>query len=277
MSFWTSQQLEAQLAQLFDPSSTAQVDCNSYTMRIGNEYYVSPTDQTPDPKSQTIRQLAVGETFTIPPGQFALLITDEVVRVPRNAMAFISIKAKIKLRGLINVSGFHVDPGFQGKLVFSVFNASPAAVHLKQGQDCFLIWFATLETDSALHKSGFANKSIAADTVNGIPGELQSLEGLRRAIMDTEKRLEGRINKLEPKQAMILSSVQTLVTIVIAIAAVLLGAALGNGSLSRVAGNLFPPAAPQVHPAPTNNEGPMKADPVSHAKEPPGQIPVVHP
>jgi hypothetical protein len=106
---------------------------------------------------------------------------------------------------------------------------------------------------------------------------LQSLEGLRRAIIDTEKRLEGRINKLEPKQAMILSSVQTLVTIVIAIAAVLLGAALGNGSLSRVAGNIFPPAAPQVHPAPSNNEGPIKPDPVSHAKERPGQMPVVHP
>ena len=61
------------------------------------------------------------------PGQFAFLLTDEIVEVPDSAMALISIKAKIKWRGLINVSGFHVDPGFKGRLIFSVYNAGPGA------------------------------------------------------------------------------------------------------------------------------------------------------
>lgn len=56
--------------------------------------------------------------FTIPKGQFALLITEEIVKVPNNALAFISFKAKYKYKGLINVSGFHVDPGWYGKLTF---------------------------------------------------------------------------------------------------------------------------------------------------------------
>ena len=51
--------------------------------------------------------------FTIPPGQFAFLLTEEVVSVPPDALAFISIRAKTKFRGLVNVSGFHVDPGYQ--------------------------------------------------------------------------------------------------------------------------------------------------------------------
>ena len=41
----------------------------------------------------------------------ALLITEEQVNVSLYAMAFISMKAGKKLGGLINISGFHVDPG----------------------------------------------------------------------------------------------------------------------------------------------------------------------
>jgi hypothetical protein len=47
------------------------------------------------------------EAFTIPPGQFAFLLTKEVVSVPADALAFISIRVKTKFRGLVNVSGWH--------------------------------------------------------------------------------------------------------------------------------------------------------------------------
>ena len=50
----------------------------------------------------------------IPPGQFAFLLTAETVTMPDNAIAFISIKARLKFNGLINISGFHVDPGYRG-------------------------------------------------------------------------------------------------------------------------------------------------------------------
>ena len=47
----------------------------------------------------------------------AMLITEEQVNVPLDAMAFISMKAGKKLGGLINISGFHVDPGFNPSVV----------------------------------------------------------------------------------------------------------------------------------------------------------------
>jgi hypothetical protein len=40
-------------------------------------------------------------------------------------MAFISMRTAFKFKGLVNISGFHVDPGYKGKLIFAVFNASP--------------------------------------------------------------------------------------------------------------------------------------------------------
>ena len=50
-------------------------------------------------------------------------MTKESIEVPLDALGLISIRSKYKLKGLINVSGFHVDPGFRGSLVFAVYNA----------------------------------------------------------------------------------------------------------------------------------------------------------
>jgi dCTP deaminase len=48
------------------------------------------------------------------------------------------MKFKIKQRGLVNVSGFHVDPGYSGKLLFSVYNAGPRSIVLTRGEPVFV-------------------------------------------------------------------------------------------------------------------------------------------
>ena len=65
--------------------------------------------------------------------------------MPDTAIAFISIRASIKFKGLINVSGFHVDPGFRGQLRFAVYNAGSSEIDLDQDERVFMIWFADLD------------------------------------------------------------------------------------------------------------------------------------
>jgi dCTP deaminase len=103
--FWSGETLRERLAPLIEPFDAERVDCAAYTLSVGAEVYVSPNDQAADPTTVTVRQLAEGDAFTIPPGQFGFLLTEEIVAVPADALAFISIRAKIKFRGLINVSG----------------------------------------------------------------------------------------------------------------------------------------------------------------------------
>ena len=86
-----------------------------------------------------------GDSTTIEPGQLAMLITAETVRVPHDKLALISIRAGAKLAGLINVSGFHVDPGFDGRLKFTVYNAGNVPVTVRRGQRLFMIWFADFD------------------------------------------------------------------------------------------------------------------------------------
>ena len=198
--FWSGETLGERLKMLIDPFVPGRVDCASYTLAIGPEVYVSPNDQTADPTTITIRKLSDCEAFTIPPGQFAFLLTEEVVSVTADALAFISIRAKTKFRGLVNVSGFHVDPGYRGQLTFSVFNAGPVPVHLKRGQQIFLIWYASLDCETALKKEGTIHKGIDPQVVTAIAGELQSFASVSKKIVDVDKALGDRVHALEREQ-----------------------------------------------------------------------------
>lgn len=198
--FWSGETLRERLAPLIDPFAPERVDCAAYTLAVGPEVYVSPSDQTADPTTVTVRRLAPGDAFTIPPGQFAFLLTEEIVAVPDDALAFISIRAKTKFRGLVNVSGFHVDPGYRGQLTFAVFNAGPVPIHLKRGQPIFLIWYASLDRETVVKKDGAVRMGIDPDLITGVAGELQSFASLATRIKITDKALGDRIHAVEKEQ-----------------------------------------------------------------------------
>jgi len=199
-SFWSGETLADRLQTLIEPFSRDRVDCAAYTLAVGPEVYVTPNDQTSDPTTVTVRKLDQGQAFTIPPGQFAFLLTEEVVAVPPDALAFISIRAKIKFRGLVNVSGFHVDPGYRGQLTFAVYNAGPVPIHLKRGQPIFLIWYAGLDRHSEFKKAGAIHKGIDTELITAVSGELQSFAGLSKRLKDVDKTLGDRIHSLEREQ-----------------------------------------------------------------------------
>jgi dCTP deaminase len=198
--FWSGESLSKRLPTLINPFAPERVDCAAYTLSVGPEVYVSPNDQTADPTTVTVRKLAQGDAFTVPPGQFAFLLTEETVAVPADAIAFISIRAKIKFRGLVNVSGFHVDPGYRGQLTFAVFNAGPVPIHLKRGQPIFLIWYASLDCVSTFKKDGTVHMGIDTELITAIAGELQSFAGLSKKMKDVDKTLGDRIHAVEKEQ-----------------------------------------------------------------------------
>jgi dCTP deaminase len=153
---------------LIAPFASNRIKHAAYELALGEEAYV-----TSSPGKTTVRR---GDHITIPPGQFALLHSAEIVKVPADALAFISIKARIKLKGLVNISGFHVDPGFQGQLIFSVHNAGSRPVTITCGEPCFLIWFGTLTQPTADVYTGShgGQSGISSDAVDRINGEIAS-------------------------------------------------------------------------------------------------------
>src|SRR6185312_1862106 len=107
----------------------------------------------------------------------------EEVNIPDNAMAFISMRTRIKYQGLINVSGFHVDPGYRGKLVYAVYNASPSSIQISENDLVFKIWFCSLDEESAnpfVRRPDDGLHEISNDMVRGMNREILSLQSLAK-------------------------------------------------------------------------------------------------
>lgn len=222
MAFWSSQTLEERIEKLVDPPDKSMIDCNSITLRVGTEIYITP--ELEQAHMHTKQRLRKNQGFLIPPGQFAFVMTQEVVRVPPDTMAFISMKTTFKNKGLVNVSGFHADPGWDGPLIFAVFNAGPASVHLYRGLPLFLIWYADLDYPSEKRKKDPGSAQIPAVTINNLTGGVNSLNVLnKRLTEEAQRRREGddklnnRLHDMEKSQGRNNVMLSILITLVLSL------------------------------------------------------------
>ena len=140
----------------------------NYDLRLGDEVYLSS-------KELPIKLTEHDNVIAIRSGEFALLITREKVELPKDVMAFISVRFKYKQKGLINISGFHVDPGYRGKLIFSVYNAGPNDILLKKDEAVFMIFFQRMLGEIEKEKERKEYECIPLEMMTGIQGRSASL------------------------------------------------------------------------------------------------------
>jgi dCTP deaminase len=207
MTFWSGEKLKEELPELINPYNQNAIDCASYQLSLGDEAFVTK-DLSLQPSNESFVQDLTQSTNSkviINPGQFAFLLTQESIIVPKNAIALISIRAKMKFKGLINVSGFHVDPGWSGKLIFGVYNAGPQPIVLDKGHPLFLIVYASLDrnSDKFYDGNGKNRKGIDSSLIQNMTGQVFSPMMLERKI--TEHTSE--VNKLRDE----ISSLKTLI------------------------------------------------------------------
>ncbi len=155
----------------------------NYDLRLGENVYVT-TERVPKKLSLTDK-----DVLSIEPGEFGILMTYEYLFVPPDLLGFISVRLTHKQKGLVNISGFHVDPGFYGRLMFSVFNAGPKDVPLRYKDQVFMIMFNELtENDelkcTTIRLGGMEN--IPVETLSGLAGSSVSVRNLDERI----RRLE---------------------------------------------------------------------------------------
>lgn len=218
MAFWSSQTLRARIPaeQLVEPYDRGRVVHSAYELGVGAEAFVTsnPSDKT---------QVPAGTKIVIPPGQFGLLVTRETVRIPTNVIAFISIRAGIKFQGLVNVSGFHVDPGYRGQLKFAVYNAGSRTIVLDLDQRVFMIWFADLDhpDDNPYPERAPPPTVITADDVTRIQGQVASPAELKKQLDELKVELEKKFHAVEQtrlfNRALIMLLLGIAVTIVVSV------------------------------------------------------------
>jgi dCTP deaminase len=200
MSFWSSEKLKEVLSEgkLIEPYDNEKdqhsIKYGAYELSLGSEAYITSYE---DNKKKTLND---GEQLVIPPGQFGLLLTEEKVTIPTNAIGFISIKAGTKFRGLVNVSGFHVDPGFSGKLKFSVYNAGSRDIVLQRKRRLFLLWLSDLDRPTQPYAGNHAYQSeITPEDVMQIAGKIASPGQLQKEIQELKVSFNKDIQTLTHK------------------------------------------------------------------------------
>lgn len=202
--FWSGDKLKERLSDLvtYEDGTTEgiAVDCAAVSLTVGDEVYITPSDPDNSKDTGVKKKLTDDKSqFVIPKGQFAFLLTHEVVSIPDDAMALISFKASYKFKGLINVSGFHVDPGWKGRLTFSVYNAGPLDITIERRDAFALIWFADLDRHSSPEfKKTVKNpqKTLDSKLISNMSGEVFSPVKLKSEIDSLKKdmlTLESRI------------------------------------------------------------------------------------
>lgn len=159
----------------------------SLDLLLGEDVFVTP-DEEP-------RKLKKHEVINIKPGQFAALITEEELYIPKDYIGFITVRFSYKSKGLVNISGFHVDPGFKGKLVFSVYNTGSTTVSLRRGESVFSLFLSHIKVPKDgedKEKFGYNGKF---QNMNGIP--LSIIEPLAGAKVPSMNELEDKVKKNE--------------------------------------------------------------------------------
>lgn len=197
MSFWGRERWLAEggkgnRSKPVSPWKEDRVEAAGYRLSVGKEYYVN------EDGSSSVVKLGHEDTFVVNPGQFAFILTKEKVRISKSAIGFISIRASIKFKGLVNVSGFQVNPGHKGNLIFAVFNAGPRHINLREGEDIFSLWIADLDAEvkddhEVPGKIPSDLSTIPMDVINGISGDALTAYQLDSRI----KKVEADHNKLK--------------------------------------------------------------------------------
>lgn len=85
-------------------------------------------------------------SYELEPGELAIVITLEKLRVQNDVCGFLTIKHFLAIKGMNILYGTRVDPNFEGNLIFIVYNVGGAKISLERYRPIVSISFFKLES-----------------------------------------------------------------------------------------------------------------------------------
>jgi len=167
---------------LKDTFNKERVNQCSYDLAIGEDAYIVG-------QSIPVKLTKAEPYLVLEPGQFAILTCHEKICLPPEIMGFITLRNRYKMQGLVNVSGFHVEPTFTEQLVFAVQNVSATDIRLKYLDPTFTIFFAEVrDNTSPTKKLEDPRQGITLQDIAQLGGSTITLSKLKEE-MDQLRRM----------------------------------------------------------------------------------------
>ncbi|MGA2583078.1 MAG: hypothetical protein ABSG31_07350 [Tepidisphaeraceae bacterium] len=121
---------------LIAPFSAAHLAPSSYDLSAGARYVVAGGGVNDNTRSSPL---------TIGPGSYAGLISAECVKIPANLYVMLGPKRKLSYDGIVLLSGSVVDSGYEGHLLFVLYNSSGKKRIIYPGQKICVATFFQLD------------------------------------------------------------------------------------------------------------------------------------
>jgi len=125
---------------VINPFDEKLVEAATYDLRVGTQGVTTTSKRVID-----IREHGF---LIIEPGDFAVVITLEELRLSPQYAARFGLRSKYARKGLIATTGAQIDPGYHGRLVVGLTNLSPKPITLAHKDTFVSVEFHRLEEAS---------------------------------------------------------------------------------------------------------------------------------
>ncbi len=183
------------------------LESTSYDIRAGGKAIVGGEgailDTTKDP-------------LVIMPGSYAGVISCEKIKLPKQVLGQIGAKRKLSYEGLILLTGALVDPGYEGHLLFGLYNASTKKVVVPaQSKICSLtfVWLdkeqKPVDADPDLlagdFPSDFVRNMANMDVIPWaeISQEVRRIQQLAKDVLDLRQKYDNVVEPIEKLTALV--------------------------------------------------------------------------
>lgn len=173
----------------------------SYDFRVGNQAFLSGTDEIADVANKGL--------VIIEPGEFAVLTTQERVSCGPQVAAQLGLDSKYARQGLVLLSGPQIDPGFRGVLIVRVTNLAPRRITLAHEAPFLTVQFFRLSRPVAKPYAGTRQGQTGlgpgdieelthpdSPTLGGMVKSLSALASDVGELNTSVARLEGSMSRL---------------------------------------------------------------------------------
>jgi deoxycytidine triphosphate deaminase len=135
-----------------------------------------------------------GTELVVSPGEMVFVMSKETLNLPKNVFSQLSPRRKMTEFGIITLGGLAIDPGYNGKLLFGLFNISSENFKLVPNAKLVGAVFFELENDELLADyvppkpiDGFSSNLIEKISKYQPVG----INTLEEAIVEIQKQLEA--------------------------------------------------------------------------------------
>lgn len=197
-----------------DPFDRDSLQPASYDLKLGSDVAITDKEHIINLKEQG--------TVVLRPGHTALVLTDEIIKLDNQHIARFGLISSLARAGLIASVGPQIDPGFEGKLVFTIRNISGKDVVLLYRDFFVTVEFHKLNEPTESYK-GFHQKKTRLTrgdiekvrspfftSYSEVLKRLDDLDSKNDKTRDNIKELRVLIGSLDKTTAKIASSIKWL-------------------------------------------------------------------